>query len=106
MKFKKYIFIVIYIEIKILQIKALDDVNGYTLFFFQIPKGMCFFFFLNAGMTIAMRSHRLWMYIHNIVVLSQCIYNSLCMMPAINFYALNTKKQLLDLNRPILTIQL
>lgn len=45
MKFKKYIFIVIYIEIKILQIKALDDVNGYTLVFFQIPKGMCFFFF-------------------------------------------------------------
>lgn len=44
MKFKKYIFIVIYIEIKILQIKALDDVNGYTLVFFQIPKGMCFFF--------------------------------------------------------------
>lgn len=35
MKFKKYIFIVIYIEIKVLQIEALDDVNGYTLVFFS-----------------------------------------------------------------------
>lgn len=44
MKFKKYIFIVIYIEIKILQIKALDEVTGYTLFFFKYLR-VCVSFF-------------------------------------------------------------